>query len=203
MFDRYFTRLVFWLVPLPTRRLVDVNAIPLALRNLSDEELQELQSFGGLMASEVLSRTSQIETKAAITFGYAGALVAFLLNLLRWGAPLGQYMICAIAVGLAVLAASLAAHTLLARTGWAWPSEADWFPEKAFGNLNAVRRRHLDSLLYSHQNQAHTADIKGIEVLWAQRFLLLAFIALVVLFVLAWNPPPRILALNNLIWLPT
>jgi len=45
---------------------------------------------GGLMASEVVSRTSQPETKAAIMFGYSGALSAFLLNALHWPMQIEQ-----------------------------------------------------------------------------------------------------------------
>jgi len=197
-----FDRLISRLIPLPKRTIVDVNAIPTALRGVTDQELEELRFFGNMMATEVISRTSQLETKAAIIFGYSGALIAFLLNALRWSTRPGQSSVCAIAAGLAVFAAGLALYTLLARVGWAWPSEDDWFPQKAFGNLHAIRRRHLDSLLYSHQHQAHIADIKGIAVMWAQRFLLLAFIALVILFILAWCSPPPITALNDFIRIP-
>jgi hypothetical protein len=74
---------------------------------------------------------------------------------------------------------------------------------KAFGNLHAIQRGHLDSLLYSHQSQARIADIKGLTVMWAQRLLTLGFAALVVLFIPAWMSPPQVTALNQFLRIAT
>jgi len=91
-------------------------------------------------------------------------------------------ILCA-SVTLAAGSAISAAYALVARAGWTWPSERDWFPEKAFGNLNAMKRRHLDALLYAHHQQGARADCKGVAVIWDQRLLMGSFGALLALFV--------------------
>jgi hypothetical protein len=159
-----------WVYPLTKRKMVDPDHIPQRLRELADSELDELGRFGTIMTSEIISRIQQLETKAIVTLGYDGAIIAFLLTLLGWRsytATCPKVILCVAAL-LAAVSALFAAYVLIARTGWTWPSEQDWFPEKAFGNLNAIKRRHLDALLNAHHQQALRADHKGVALVLAQ-----------------------------------
>jgi hypothetical protein len=179
--------------------LVDPDYIPQRLRELSDPELDELGQFGSIMASEIVSRIQQLETKAIVVLGYDGAIIAFLLNLLvrpPYTETRSRVLLC-IAALLAAISAFWAIYALSARTGWAWPSERDWFPEKAFGNLNAIKRRHLDALLNAHHQQGLRADRKGVALIWAQRLLIGSFLALLALFASAF------IALYNFVGIAT
>lgn len=184
-----------YLSPRLARKKVDVDAMPKKLRSLSHEELDELTDFGSIMMQELIDHIPQLETKAAIVFGYSGALIAFLLSALRWWPEsallkTGLLFIGACALGVAALAV---------RGGWNWPSERDGFPEKAFGDLHAMKRRHLDALLYAHQTQGRVADRKAIDILRAQRFLVAATIILGVVFVVA----VYLTTFENLVGIPT
>jgi len=177
-----------WVYPLAKRKLVDPDHIPLRLRELSDPELDELGQFGSIMATEMVGRIQQLETKAIVILGYGGAIVAFLLTMLArppYIQTFPKITLCTAAF-LATGAICLSAYALIARAGWTWPSERDWFPEKAFGNLNAIKRRHLDALLYAYHQQGLRADRKGVALIWAQRLLLLSLLALLALFLIAF-----------------
>ncbi len=45
--------------------------------------MDQLGQFGSIMISEIVSRVQQLETKAIVILGYDGAIIAFLLTLLR------------------------------------------------------------------------------------------------------------------------
>jgi hypothetical protein len=190
---RSFKRFV---APSSNRKLVDMATMPKKLCSLSEEELDELAHFGSIMIQELVNRIPQLETKAAIVFGYGGALIVFLLTALRWWPPSALlragFLLVAACSGAAVL---LAARAMALKGGWNWPSERDWFPEKTFGNLHAMKRRHLNVLLLAHQTQGHVADRKAIDILWAQRLLVAAIIALAIVFIVA----VVVAALENLV----
>ncbi len=186
---------IFWSVwfrPRAVRKLVDVDQIPQLLRNVSEGELEEFREFGFVMVDEVLGRINQLEAKAVIVFGFSAAVIAFLIGDVReWAsAPLGIKMLVTAATLLASIAGAFAARAMMVTGGWSWPSERDWFPEKAFGNLNAIRRRHLDSLLFAHQKQSAIADSKAAAIVWAQRLLLISFTSLSILLVWIIFAPP-------------
>lgn len=181
-----------WFRPRSVRRLVDVERIPLLLKRVSEAELEELRDFGFAMIEEVLGRINQLESKSLIIFGFSAGLVAFLFSELRlWShSGFGIKFLVAATAAFAFGSGAFAAWALRATSGWVWPSERDWFPEAAFGNLNAIRRRHLDSLLYTHQKQAAMADVKAAAVVWAQRLLIGSFALLSILLVWSIFAPP-------------
>jgi hypothetical protein len=181
-----------WFRPRSVRKLVDVDRIPFLLRRVSDTELEEFGEFGFAMIEEVLGRINQLESKALIIFGFSAGLIAFLVSELHlWShSGLGIKVYVAAMAVLAFAAGAFAARALRAIGGWVWPSERDWFPEEAFGNLNAIRRRHLDSLLFTHQKQGAMADVKAAAVVWAQRLLIGSFALLSLLLVWFIFAPP-------------
>jgi hypothetical protein len=193
----WFERFLIRVFPLAKRKLVDIDQIPIRLRQLSEQELDELNHFSPIMMTEILQRIGQLETKSIVIFGYNGALVAFLLNALRWMHPniWLNVLICG-TLFLVTCSALLAAYAFIVRTRWQWPSERDWFPEKAFGNLHAIKRRHLDALLNAHQQQSQRADVKGVAVIWAQRLTVLSLLGLIAIFV-------AVLAFKNIVGVST
>jgi hypothetical protein len=181
-----------WFRPRAVRKLVDVDKIPLLLNRVSEAELEEFRDFGFVMIEEVLGRINQLESKALIIFGFSAGLIAFLVNELRlWShSGLAIKLLVATTAALAFASGWFAARALRAISGWVWPSERDWFPEAAFGNLNAIRRRHLDALLYTHQKQGAMADVKAAAVVWAQRLLIGSFALLSLLLIWSIFAPP-------------
>ena len=146
-----------------------------------------MREFGAIMITEVLDRIGQIETKAGFLFGYDVAALVFLwFTALSWwsNADLVLKTFFCAAGALSAISALLAIIAFVATPYWAWPSEEDWFPERAFGNLHAIKRRHLDTLLFCHQKQGAMADRKFNLIFWSQRALLLSFIALIVVLIL-------------------
>lgn len=181
-----------WFRPRAVRKVVDIDQIPLLLRNVSEGELEEFREFGFVMIDEVLGRINQLESKAVIVFGFSAALIAFLIGEIHeWAdARLGAKLLVSVTALLAFMAGAFAARAMMVTRGWFWPSECDWFPEKAFGNLNAIRRRHLDSLLFAHQKQSSIADHKAAAIVWAQRLLLMSFALLSLLLIWVIFSPP-------------
>src|SRR5258707_13110670 len=91
----------------------------------------ELYSFGSALLTEIRTRASNIDSKAATMLGWSTGILVFLFTqidkhsgfvVLGW----------AVASGLCCLFCAIFAFLALrARGEWKWPSDKDWFEETA------------------------------------------------------------------------
>ena len=108
----------------------------------------EFERFGEMMMTEVVSRTTTIETKAQNVIGWAAALIAVLLA--SGGTLISSLELILVGAVASVLAVAFAAGALLLQK-WSWPSVNDWFCLDLIGNPHKLRAYHLVSQLETHK----------------------------------------------------
>ena len=134
----------------------------------------QLYSFGIMLLNEISQRSNQIDTKAAITLGWATAVLAFLVSNL-WQTKSSFYLaISFVGAACASITIIFSFAALQVYDEWAWPSDRDWLEETALINADELRRFHVRSLHEVRQDHKGIADRKATRLLWGQRFLVCA-----------------------------
>lgn len=139
----------------------------------------ELYSFGVMLLNEIGQRSAQIDTKAAITLGWATAVLAFVVSSTRQANNNFHLAVSFVAAVCALATVVFSFAALRIYDEWAWPSDRDWLEEVAFVNADELRRFHIRSIHEVRQNHKSITDRKATRLLLGQRFLVAAGAVLV------------------------
>jgi len=134
----------------------------------------ELYSFGVMLLNEIDQRSAQIDTKAAITLGWATAVLAFVVSTTRQANNNFHLTVSFMAVVCALVTVVFSFAALRVYDEWVWPSDKDWLEEVAFINADELRRFHIRSIHEVRQNHKSITDKKATRLFWGQRFLVAA-----------------------------
>ncbi len=134
----------------------------------------ELYSFGVMLLSEIGQRSTQIDTKAAITLGWATAVLAFVVSTMRQANSNFYIAITFAGASYALITVVFSFAALRVYDEWAWPSDRDWLEEVALVNADELRRFHIRSIHEIRQNHKSITDRKASRLIWGQRFLVCA-----------------------------
>jgi len=140
--------------------------------------LQQWQTFGTLMLTELQARTAALESKATNLLGWSGAAAAAGLALAPrtwWAAPVVLLSMTALAAGFAALRVRRAVV----------PSQLDWFHHSESCDPVRLQRVHLLSMRDWHEHDALTNRAKAAWVMVGQWCLAGAAVALSVQLLLA------------------
>ena len=132
----------------------------------------ELYSFGVMLLNEIDQRSAQIDTKAAITLGWATAVLAFVVSTTRQANNNFHLTISFVSAICALVTVIFSFAALRVYDEWAWPSDRDWLEEVAFINADELRRFHIRSIHEVRQNHKSITGRKATRLLWGQRFLI-------------------------------
>jgi len=139
------------------------------------------------MVSEVMQRSSQLDSKLVGIVGWAAATMAFLLFQDHPNPSTAVRLISALATfsaTLAVVVSFLGVKTTMS----SFPSELDWFKQTLLDNIEGLKQYHVVSMLNAHQQQ-HIMNVKKANRLRYSEWLLaisVSLIALVLLLKLSW-----------------
>jgi len=163
---------------------VDIEAIEAQLCSptTTDAVVEEFQRFGQILFSECLQRGSEVDRKLTTMIGWSvAALASLLVKYSRM--PLPGMLETAILVAAAASAfAGVALGSFAVKTRmWPTPSERDWFRDGLWGDVQALKRHHVLSLLLTHQMQVSNTKTKADLLRWVEMFLLFSAFAIGVL----------------------
>ena len=153
---------------------VDVETIELRIFNRDTPEatIEEFYRFGQILFTECLQRGSEVDRKLTSALGWSTASLAFLLlNRAKFGQFGAVGMIGLIVATISAIACVAISSVALKSRIWPAPSESDWFKEDLWQDSTKLKRFHVVSLLFSHQE--HLKRIKGKAdcLWWAELFL--------------------------------
>jgi hypothetical protein len=133
---------------------IDVEEIELKVHSPTtpDDVVDELYRFGAILFSECLQRGSELDRKLTSMLGWSIAALASILLQHSRSAPLGTLQETALAIGTAAaFFSTLLAGLALKTTVWPAPSDADWFREGLWEDVQKLKRYHVISLLVTRQ----------------------------------------------------
>ena len=160
---------------------------PLASNDLSKEEVKrlvyaysdhgvtdELYSFGLMLLNEIGQRSTQIDSKAAMTLGWSTGILAFLFVNIEQTKSNLNLAISFMGGACALIAVILSFAALRVYNEWEWPSDRDWLEETGFIRADELRRFHIRSLHEVRHNHKEIVGRKASRLLWGQSFLAFA-----------------------------
>lgn len=149
--------------------------------------LEALSDFGKLLVGEGLSRTAALDAKATNLLGWNGAASAVLSAAFWRFDGFGSLTWLLLAGAVIAAAGTVSAFMAVRNRDFEVPSQVEWLPLQFINpppkppetkapcdDEEAIRRRHIASLLRWHRaDRTHNSD-KALWVNWAFRCLLVA-----------------------------
>lgn len=159
--------------------LVDFEEQKQLLAGYPAQTVTALYDFGILLNNEVQQRSSQIDTKLSAYLAAGVAIIALLsAGNMQALSLVARLAVCS-SVSTAIVAVAIAALGLRSRL-WAFPSEMDWFNQKAIHDSDRLRRAYVLALLAAHRIQHSESASKASTLLNVELFLALSGILAVV-----------------------
>jgi hypothetical protein len=153
-----------------------------------------------MLLTEVQERAKQIDSKSAIVFGWATAIMAFLFTQMHRSDALVIIVIGFLSAFLSVIAAVFAYLALRTRDEWLWPSDKDWFERSAFGCEDELKRFHIRAMHEARHAQLKATKAKTEHLSISETFLVFSAVVLaggVALRLLAALFPISLVALGH------